>query len=249
MTDSRRILLALDAAAHDPAAFEVLAQVAHELDAELAALIVQDIDLLRLSRLPFARELGALTALERTVDERQMGAALRARAQRTGERLAAALAAHAARLSLRHVEGKIVPQTLAAAAGSDFVLFGARRAERLPSRRRSLVLLLEDTPLPLSTLQLALQLERSLSVSLSVFVAAAEQAYTRVRDEVAAHLRGAARGARIQRLAVTEGHALARAVAREGAELIVLPRESRFATESSLRSVLAETSCALLWMR
>lgn len=249
MTDSARILIALDAAGHDPAAFELLAQVAQELDAELAALIVQDIDLLRLSRLPFAREFGALTALERTLDAEQLGAALRARARRAAERLAGALQAHAARLSLRHVEGKIVPQALAAAAGSDFVLFGAQRANRRPSRRRSVVLLLDDTPLPLSALELALHLERALNASLSIFVAAAAPAYARVRKEVTTRLHAAAPGARFQRLAISEDHALARALAREGAELIVLPRESRFAAEDSLRRVLAESPCAVLWAR
>lgn len=257
MTDSARILLALDAAAHDPAAIDILGEIARELDAELAALIVQDVDLLRLARLPFAREFGAFTASERSLDTARLGAAIRACALRVEQGLSDILEARAARLTLRFAEGKIVPAALAAAEGTDFVLFsGARRRPRslpLPGarpRKRGIVLLLEAAPLPLRPLRVAMQLQRALSASLSVFVAGAcEEAFARVRAEVTARLQAGATTARFRRVAMGEGHAVATAARSEAAELIILPRESRLAAEENLPSVLAESCCSLLWVR
>jgi hypothetical protein len=254
MTDSARILVALDAAAHDPGAFAILGEIAQELDAELAALIVQDTDLLRLARLPFAREFGAFTASERSLDAGRMGAALRARALRAKQELSDLLKAPAARLSLRFAEGKIVPEALAAAEGSDFVLFGAARQAplirpRAASGRRSIVLLLEDAPLPLHPLRVAMQLQRRLSASLSVLFAGAEPGFERVRGEASVCLAAGSASARFRRVAVGEVRAVARAAMSEGAELIVLPRELNLAAEENLPTVLREACCALLWVR
>jgi hypothetical protein len=255
MTDPVRLLVALDAAAHDPAAIAILAEVAQELDAELAALIVQDPDLLRLARLPFALEFGAVTASERPLDAEQLGAALRARSLRAEQALSALPRAHATRFSLRFAKGKIVPEALAAAAGSDFVLFGAARPRlrpRTPQRaptRRQIVLLLEDAPLPVRPLQVAMQLQRGLTASLSILVVGPEEAFARLRDEASARLAAGSTTARFRRVAAREGSAVAQTAASEGAELIVLPRESRWAGTEHLPTVLAETCCSLLWVR
>lgn len=249
MTDPARMLVALDAAAHDPGALDILARVARALDAELAALIVQDVDLLRLARLPFARELGAATAIERPLDPEQLRAALCARARRAEQGLSRQ--AGRARLSLQSTEGKIVRNALAAAEGSDFLLFGAapqrpRTLARGRTTAGSIVLLLEDAPLPVSTLHVAMRLQRDLGAPLSVLVAAAEQAFARLRDEAAARLGSTT--ARFRRIAAA-GPAVAQATVREHAALIVLPPESRLAEEENLALVLAESCSAVLWVR
>ncbi|MBK7177644.1 MAG: universal stress protein [Chloroflexi bacterium] len=53
----QRILVALDASPHSLAALEAAIDLAERLDAELQGLFVEDINLLRLAQLPFAREL------------------------------------------------------------------------------------------------------------------------------------------------------------------------------------------------
>ena len=52
----KRILVALDASAANRTALQTAALLASELQAELQALFVEDINLLRLAELPFARE-------------------------------------------------------------------------------------------------------------------------------------------------------------------------------------------------
>ena len=54
----RRIVVGLDAGPRDRAALEAAAQLAARMQAELVGLFVEDIDLLHLAGLPFAREVG-----------------------------------------------------------------------------------------------------------------------------------------------------------------------------------------------
>lgn len=72
----RRIAVALGREASDTALLDTLARFASESAAELAGLFVEDVDLLRLAQLPFAREISLLTSAERPLDpaeiERQL---------------------------------------------------------------------------------------------------------------------------------------------------------------------------------
>jgi hypothetical protein len=252
MTDPGRLLVAFDAAAHDPGALDVLTQVARALDAELAALIVQDVDLLRLAKLPFARELGAATAFERPLDAEQFAAALRARALRAERALLQKLRARGAELTLHLAEGKIVPAALAAATGSDFVLFApAGQRPHAParglSRQGSIVLLLEDAPLPLPALRVATRLQHALNTPLSVLIAGAAQTFARLRDEAGRRLGSTA--VRFHRIAAGESRAVVQVANRERAQLIVLPPASHLAEEESLVAVLNDSHCSVLWVR
>ena len=252
-----RILLALDAAAHDAAALGMSADIARELDADLTALIVQDVDLLRLARLPFARELGALTAWERPLDPERMEATLRAQALRAEQRLIEALQPRTPRLSLQFARGKIVRAAMAAAAGADFVLFGAARqprqhppVSRQDSGRLRIALIVEDRPLPSRPLEVAIQLRRSLGAVLSVLVAGAdEEGFLRLRDEVISRCATGAAAARFRRVAGVEHRAVVQAARAERADLVVLPSTASLAQEDSLRAVLGAICCSLLWVR
>ena len=64
----RRILVALDASRHSLAALEAAAELAARLKAELVGLFVEDIDLLRLAGLPFAREIRYPSAIIQQLD-------------------------------------------------------------------------------------------------------------------------------------------------------------------------------------
>jgi hypothetical protein len=256
MTEPARIVLALDAAARDPAALDTLAEIARELDADPTALIVQDVDLLRLARLPFARELGALTAAVRPLTAERVEATLRAQARRAERLLLDALKPHEQRLSLRFTQGKIVREAMAAAFDADFVLFSAARppprtdAPRRPVRRRSIVLILEDAPLPVRPLQVAAQLQRLLGATLSIVVAGTSEAvFSRVRSEVAERLPPGSGPALFRRVPVAERLVVARAAVAEHATLVVLSGDARLGREEDLTTMLHELGCALLWVR
>ena len=61
----RRILVAVDASTHSLAALEAASVLAEVLNAELVGIFVEDINLLRLAGLPFAREVRYQSALDR----------------------------------------------------------------------------------------------------------------------------------------------------------------------------------------
>lgn len=129
----RRMLMALDASASGLAAVEAAAALAARLEAELLGLFVEDINLLRLAALPFAREVGFLSAATRRLDSAGMERALRAQAARAEAVLLEAAERRNVRCSFRVVRGEVTAQLLAATQDIDLVAVGMTR-ERLPRR-------------------------------------------------------------------------------------------------------------------
>jgi nucleotide-binding universal stress UspA family protein len=86
----RRILVALDASRHSLAALEAAAELAARLKAELAGLFVEDINLVRLAGLPFAREIRYPSATIQQLDSPRLEQELKVQATRMRRALAAA---------------------------------------------------------------------------------------------------------------------------------------------------------------
>ena len=120
----QRILVALDASPHSLAALETAVELAERLDAELQGLFVEDINLLRLAQLPFARELRFPSHTAQEMDMLQMEKQLRgqaAQAQRHFQQLAAGR-------NLSHsftvVRGVVATSLLKATLDSDLLVLG-----------------------------------------------------------------------------------------------------------------------------
>lgn len=150
-TPIRRILLALDTATHSPATFEAATALAARLDADLHALFVEDINLLRLAALPFARETRLASATTRRLQNPDMEQALRAEATRAQ----AALATVAARMNVRwsfHVtRGQMAAQVRAAAMETDLVAltFAGGASARLTQVAATMEMVMHGAPCPL----------------------------------------------------------------------------------------------------
>jgi len=120
----QRILVALDASPHSVAALETAVELAERLDAELHGLFVEDINLLRLAQLPFARELRFPSHKAQEVDMLQMEEELRgqaAQAQRHFQRLAEG---HSLHHSFTVVRGVVATSLLKATLDSDLLVLG-----------------------------------------------------------------------------------------------------------------------------
>lgn len=119
-----RILVALDGSEHSLAALVGATDLAARLHAEVHGLFVEDAELLRLSSLPFARELrlptGTLRALSSGTLEAELGA-LASRARRALLTLSDRLHVQA---SFRVQRGHVAREVLAAARESDLLLLG-----------------------------------------------------------------------------------------------------------------------------
>jgi nucleotide-binding universal stress UspA family protein len=123
----RRIVVGLDAGPRGRATLEAAAQVAARMQAELVGLFVEDIDLLHLAGMPFAREVGYPSAVLRPLDVAAMERALSATAQEVQRTLAAIAGRAPLSWSFRIARGAVLPELRAAAAGGDIVVTGALR--------------------------------------------------------------------------------------------------------------------------
>jgi nucleotide-binding universal stress UspA family protein len=123
----RRILAAVDAAPASEAVLATAAQLASAFDAELIGIFVEDINLLRLAGLPFAREVSWSTAVELHLDYERMERTLRGRAAHAQQAVVNVTTQLKLRSSLQVVRGQIARELLRAAENVDLVILGKGR--------------------------------------------------------------------------------------------------------------------------
>ncbi len=119
-----RILVALDASLRGLSELEVAAGWAARCRAELVAVLIEDVNLVRCAGLPFAREVDRISASPRQLDSPRLQRALRAREEQVRHALYQAAVRRQLRVSLRVVQGHYVGEALAAAAAMDVVFLG-----------------------------------------------------------------------------------------------------------------------------
>ena len=112
----RRILVALDASPHSQAALEAASELADVLKAELVGIFVEDVNLLRLAGLPFAREVGYPSGTDRPLDSPSMERELRIQAEQARQTLAGVAVRRQIRWSFRVVRGQVATELLTRSA-------------------------------------------------------------------------------------------------------------------------------------
>lgn len=120
----RRIVVALDASAHSHAALEAAAMLAMRLRAEIQAVFVEDINLLRLTELPFAREVRFGQAGAHPVRGEEVLRGLRARAAVLRRQVEEVAEHSKVSSTFRVVRGAVVGEVLAAALEADLLALG-----------------------------------------------------------------------------------------------------------------------------
>jgi nucleotide-binding universal stress UspA family protein len=130
----RRIVVALDASANSQAALRAATALAQATESELLGLFVEDVNVLRLSELPFGREIRFPAAVSRPLDTGELEQQLRRRAAQVRRELGEIADAHQVRSTFRVVRGRVDSELLAAALEADLLALGrlghslARRA-------------------------------------------------------------------------------------------------------------------------
>ena len=140
----QRILVALDASPHSLAALEVASALADTLKAELVGIFVEDINLLHLAGLPFAREVRYWSVTDRPLDTSSMERELRLQAEQVKQTLAVVAGRRQLRWSFRVVRGQVAAELLTAAQEADLLAlgrasWGATRRVRLGATARALL--------------------------------------------------------------------------------------------------------------
>ncbi|MGE5240415.1 MAG: universal stress protein [Bacteroidota bacterium] len=268
----RRILVALDASVSSLATLEAAVALASHLEAELIGLFVEDVNLLNLAALPFAREVGFPSARRRRLGSLEMERSLRAQASRAQAALIAAAERQSVRCSFRVVRGEVTAQVLEAATEVDLLALGMGRPRAwrasstsrviASSASRPVLLLTPGTPVgpPIASvydgsaesaraLLLARRLAQTESATLTVLVVArdADDAQ-RLRQQAAGHLAGSGLAVDYVTLMDADAADVAQAARRRATGTLVLAA-NLLLKSGTLEQLLTELDCAVILTR
>lgn len=135
-TPIRHILVALDASESSLSALEAAVELAARFKAELIGLFVEDINMLRLAQLPFAREVSAFSAMPRRLKSMDLELLLRAQAERVHRIMARMAGKHDITWRFRIARGTVSAELLAAGAEADLLVLG-KIGRSLPGFQRT----------------------------------------------------------------------------------------------------------------
>jgi nucleotide-binding universal stress UspA family protein len=241
----RRILLALSGAGEELAWIDAAADLAAALEAELSALFVEDIDLLRASRLPSMWEMGRYSAQLRQMQADSTVRLLQAAARRTQQALQRAAEARSLRYSFRILQGKPLHTLLAQTANLDLIMLGRRAAPRT-AHPRPLAVWFDGSMAAAATLAVGLRLARATGRPCLVLVVAADAQTYRERVQQAGWAVGGGAEVSMQRLQDNDPAALATAVNGLRAAALILPADYADGDLARLDALRSRLRCDLL---
>ena len=234
----RRILVALDASPASRFAIQTAVDLATRFGAQLVGLFVEDINLLRVARLPFVREVGAHSPSMRRLDPQDLERQLRRQADQMRRSLALAAEVEGIPWSFQVKRGPVAMEVMTAGADADLMIMGrvgrsliAHR--RLGSTSRAMVL---QRP------GLLFILTREVPRTAGVMVLYDGSPAGRKALEIAIPI-GTAGSRRLTVIVVAENREEAKALREE-----VLQQLSGFAVEPEIRALLQPSHQALAWM-
>lgn len=126
----RRILLALGTASGDPAALERAAALAAQLRGGLMALLVEDIDVVRLAALGAVSALSTVTATPRELGTGYLRDSLRLQAARLRRELEQVAVRRKVKVAFQVCQGRLLAEALHAATDEDLVVLGWAAGDR-----------------------------------------------------------------------------------------------------------------------
>jgi nucleotide-binding universal stress UspA family protein len=271
----RRILVALDASARSRCALDSALSLAGQTHAEIEALFVEDINLLRLAQMPFAREVEYPSGSGRQIDQASMERMLKARAVEARRSLEQAAARARVTCSFRVVRGGIITELLAAALEADLLVLGRASSEllrrRLGSTARGVMartgkslLVVQPDAVPRSpvvvaysgdeaadrALSAAAQLARACGGDLVVLALAGDrESAGKLAETAGERLREEGFAGRFRSRVGAGPERLVRTVLEERAGALVLAPTSPVLEATSLQELIQEVSCAVFLVR
>lgn len=258
-----RIWVALDRSPRSAAALSAAAALAAELDAELAGLFVEDVDLQRLGGLPFVREFCVLTGEARPLSPGEVERTWRREAATLQRELAEAAGRLSLRWSFRVARGRASAEVHTLAQSFDLIVLGkrpgsgvmavARTSVRVTESRQQpgpILVLFEGLPASAHSLDVGAMLARRNGAGLVLLViAAGEDAYQAACAAAQSALKTFDVSGRCVWLRTLDAANLVRAAHREDAGCLVLAERERFLRQAGFERVLDEIECPVVLAR
>jgi hypothetical protein len=255
-----RIWVALDESPSSAAALTAAAALAAEMDAELAGLFVEDVNLQHLIGLPFAREFSLLTGAGSPLSLGEVERTWQREAETMQRLLAEAASRLRLRWSFRVARGRVSAEMNALARAFDLIVLGKRsdmgvmaafpgspRFTRIHPQVGPVLVLFEVGSSFTSSLDLGARLARLNGAELVVLVSAAdENAYRAACAAAQAALKARDLSGRCVWLSTLNDSNLVKATHREVASCLVLANKERFLTQAGFERMLDEIECPLL---
>ncbi len=272
----RRILVALDASLHSLAALEAASELADALKAELVGIFVEDVNLLRLAGLPFAREVGYLAGVDRPLDSLIMERALRIQAEEARRTLAGVARRRQIRWSFRVVRGQVATELLSAAQDADLLALGRAswaltRRVRLGATAREVVtqalrpvlmlqhghaicapvqLVYEDSPAARRALATAAQMASMTGGHLRVMVVAeGPEVAQRLQEEVDGRLQAQRIGGHYRQLVQPSAEELAQALRMAGGGTLIISADNPLLESEGMPALFDAIDCLVFLVR
>jgi len=261
--ESVRIWVALDESPRSVAALAAAAVLASELDAELAGLFVEDVNLQHLFGLPFAREFSVLTGEGRPLSQGEVERTWRREAETQQRLLAEAAGRLSLRWSFRVARGRVSTEVNTLAQTFDLIVLGKRTGLRVMAVARTMtripgiqedvgpvLVLFEDRAASASSLNLGARLAHRNGAELVLLITAGNEDTYRAACAVAqAALKERGTSGRCVWLAALDESNLIKAVRREAAGCLVLADKERFLKQPGFERMLDEVECPIVLSR
>jgi hypothetical protein len=260
--DISRIVVSCDTSPLGTAALDAAVALARRLDAEVAGLFVEDINLLRLAGLPFAREYALASAASRRVESGELERTLRLRADAIRGALSRAAQALSVPWSFQVVRGALLDSVLEAMHEPDLAVFGwsgqfavtpgARTATPATvagaaAMRHPIVTLYDDTPAADRALGAAQVLAQAHHTGLVVLLIAGDAAQIeQLRGRAQAQLLAAPLRTRFQALHERDCAAIKRVVENHYAAALLWHGMHSAADRKSLAALVDELKCPVV---
>ena len=244
------------------------------MQAELLGLFVEDINLVRIAGLPFARQVSYPFGVEERMSSERIDRELKAQAELARKALAAAAGRRHARWSFRTVRGQVTGEILAAASQTDLVLLGKSGwspARPVGSTALALIaaspgafllvpqeapqagpiaVLFEGSNDSRRALEASIRLAIAHQAGLLVIVSGATpDACDTVRQNARQIIESRVKEFRIRRVQAAAPRDCAHMLRMEHSRLLVLPGGSALAQEAGIRSLLELTRSPVLLIR
>jgi nucleotide-binding universal stress UspA family protein len=254
---ARRVLVVLDASSRQLTALDEAADLAAALRAELRGLFVEDVNLLRLAELPFAREIASCSTAVRQLDLVVMERMIRTEAEQQRRALANAAQRVRVQWSFQVARGNVARTSREAVEDADMLIVGRESIglhPLIPRRawdvEQPMVVAFEGSPASQRALAIAAELTPAKEDRLAIAILAGEplqfQSLQRSCDE---WMRG--HGLPVSRTATVLGTAsgLATLAHARHARLVLIASDSRLLDDGGLERLLNDLDCPLALVR
>jgi len=265
-----RVIVAVGYAVCDPTALAAAAQLAQSTGAELAALFIEDINLLRLAELPFAFEIGAASGTGRRLAASDVERAFKNRADELRRALHDLASSLQFDFSFEIARGRPVRALLEAAGERDLVVLAgvaartllqsptasvvrealraaARRAKTRPASPVAAVL--QSASAAPRVLAAAQRLARATDSGLFILLVGQGASDTRLAAVVDRLLGEEDIAARVTALPDATPENIAKAVAERGARALFWPGDGGFEIAADVELLLEAIDCPLIVVR